>query len=71
MVSTTFGDVGTRESPGRSVLRRFLGRLLAARDSHVRRTVHGHRIGFDDARLALIGYGRKSVDFAGRGQFPM
>ena len=71
MVATTFGDVAMREAPGRTVMRRFLGRMLAARNAHVRRTVHASRLGFDDARLALLGYGRKSVDFAGRGQFPL
>ena len=71
MVTTTFGDVATRAAPGRTVLRRFLGRMIATGDTHVRRTAIGARLGFDDARLAVFGYGRKSVDFAGRGPFPL
>jgi hypothetical protein len=71
MVTTTFGDVGVRITPGRTVLRRVLGRMLGASDSHARRTVNGSRLGFDDARLATFGYGRKSIDCAGRGPFPL
>jgi hypothetical protein len=71
MVTTIFGDVGTRTAPGRSVLRRFLGRMITSGDTHVRRPAIAARLGFDDARLAVFGYGRKSVDFAGRGPFPL
>jgi hypothetical protein len=71
MVATTFGDVACRVSPGRTVMRRFLGRMLGANDSHVRRTVNGSRLGFDDARWATFGYGRKSLASAGRGPFPL
>jgi hypothetical protein len=71
MVTTTFGDVAMRSTPGRSILRRFLGRMIAAGDSQVRRPAIAARLGFDDARLAAFGYGRKSVDYAGRGQFPI
>ena len=71
MVATTFGDVTSRVLPGRTTMRRFLGRMLGAGDTHVRRTVNGSRLGFDDSRLATFGYGRKSLDCAGRGPFPL
>ncbi len=71
MVTLTFGDVGGRSSPGRTIMRRFLGRMIGSGDCQIRRTVSGARLGFDDARLAVFGYGRKSVDQAGRGPFPL
>jgi hypothetical protein len=37
----------------------------------LRRTAIAARLGFDDGRLATFGYGRKSVDLAGRGPFPL
>ena len=71
MVTTTFGDVAFRAAPGRMVQRRFLGRLIASIEGGQRRTVSGARLGFDDARMAIFGYGRKSLDQAGRGPFPL
>jgi hypothetical protein len=71
MVATRFGDVSTRQSQGRTVLRRVVGRMISIPDGPSRRTVHANRLDCDNARLALFGFGRKSIDFAGRGQFPL
>jgi hypothetical protein len=71
MVTITFGDIACRTAPSRTVQRRFLARLIVSTEGQLRRTAIAARLGFDDGRLATFGYGRKSVDLAGRGPFPL
>ncbi|MCB1489505.1 MAG: hypothetical protein KDJ88_18855 [Bauldia sp.] len=70
-MATTVGEIGGRVAPGRGVVRRVLGRMIAAREERARQTVNAYLLGLDDATLAAFGYDRKAIEDAGRGRFPV
>ena len=71
MATTTFGDVRNRTAPPRSILRRAMARLIAAREGQAGRRVKANLLGLDDATLAALGYDRKMLEEAGRGLSPL
>lgn len=70
-MASTPGDMNGRAAPGRGIMRRALGRVLAAREARARQSVNAYLLGLDDATLATFGYDRKAIEEAGRGRFPL
>ncbi len=71
MATRTFGDVRNRTAPPRSVLRRAMAHMIAAREAQAHRRVNAYLLGLDDATLAALGYDRKILEDAGRGHAPL
>ena len=71
MATKTFGDVRNRTAPPRSILRRAVAQMIAAREAQVGRRVHAYQLGLDDASLAALGYDRNVLEYAGRGLVPI
>ena len=71
MATTTFGDVRNRTAPPRSILRRAMAHMIAARGAQAQRRVNSYLLGLDDATLAALGYDRKMLEDAGRGCAPL
>ena len=62
MATKTFGDVRNRTAPPRSIPRRAVAHMIAAREAQAGRRVHAHLLGLDDATLAALGYDRKVLE---------
>lgn len=71
MATNTFGDVRNRTAPPRSVLRRAMATMIAAREAQAHRRVNAYLLGLDNATLAALGYDRKVLEDAGRGVAPI
>ncbi len=71
MATTTFGDVRNRTAPPRSILRRAMSHMIAAREAQAPRRVNAHLLGLDNAALAALGYDRNVLEDAGRGFMPI
>jgi hypothetical protein len=71
MATKTFGDVRNRTAPPRSILRRALSHMIAAREAQAHRRVNAYMLGLDDATLAALGCDRKVLEDAGRGCVPI
>ncbi len=71
MATTTFGDVRNRTAPPRSILRRAMAHMIAAREAQAQRRVNAYLLGLDNATLAALGYDRNVIEDAGRGLAPI
>jgi hypothetical protein len=71
MATKTFGDVRNRTAPPRSILRRAMANMIAAREAQPGRRVNAFLLGLDDASLAALGYDHKVLEYAGRGFVPL
>ncbi len=71
MATKTFGDVRNRTAPPRSILRRAMANMVAARETQAHRRVNAYLLGLDHATLAALGYDRNMLEDAGCGSAPL